>query len=86
MRLTPDQAQDIRQRIRGHMGKRARIRMLGSRVDDHCGMRRALAESRAPRGRRNCYRGILRPTVHAMRIRHFEATDMPLVSTHAPEP
>jgi predicted nucleotidyltransferase len=34
VRLTPDQAQVIRQRIRGHMGKRARIWLFGSRVDD----------------------------------------------------
>ncbi len=34
MRLTPDQAQAIRQRIQSHMGKHARIWLFGSRVDD----------------------------------------------------
>ena len=34
MRLTPDQAQAIRQRIRSHMGAQARIWLFGSRVDD----------------------------------------------------
>jgi uncharacterized protein len=34
MRLTPDQAQAIRQRIRSHMGTHARIWLFGSRVDD----------------------------------------------------
>ena len=34
MRLTPDQAQAIRQRIHTHMGKHARIWLFGSRVDD----------------------------------------------------
>lgn len=34
MRLTPDQAQAIRERIRGCMGPRARIWLFGSRVDD----------------------------------------------------
>ena len=34
MRLTPDQAQAIRQRIHTHMGQHARIWLFGSRVDD----------------------------------------------------
>ena len=34
MRLTPDQAQAIRQRICSHMGAQARIWLFGSRVDD----------------------------------------------------
>ena len=34
MRLTPEQAQTIRQRIRSHMGVRARIWLFGSRADD----------------------------------------------------
>ena len=34
MRLTPDQAQAIQQRIRSHMGTQARIWLFGSRVDD----------------------------------------------------
>ena len=34
MRLTPDQAQGIRQRIHSHMGEHARIWLFGSRVDD----------------------------------------------------
>ena len=34
MRLTPDQADTIRQRIRGCMGPQARIWLFGSRVDD----------------------------------------------------
>ena len=34
MRLTPDQAQAIRERIRIHMGKQARIWLFGSRADD----------------------------------------------------
>ena len=34
MRLTPDQAQTIRQHVRGHMGANARIWLFGSRVDD----------------------------------------------------
>lgn len=34
MRLTPDQAQAIRQRIRSHMGAQARIWPFGSRADD----------------------------------------------------
>ena len=34
MRLTADQAQDIRQRIRNHMGAQTRIWLFGSRVDD----------------------------------------------------
>ena len=34
MRLTPDQAQAIRERIRGCMGAQARIWLFGSRVDD----------------------------------------------------
>ena len=34
MRLTPDQAQAIRGRIRIHMGKQARIWLFGSRTDD----------------------------------------------------
>ena len=34
MRLTPDQAQAIRQSIRSHMGTQARIWLFGSRVDD----------------------------------------------------
>ena len=34
MRLTPEQAQAIRQRIDTHMGKHARIWLFGSRVDD----------------------------------------------------
>ena len=33
MRLTPDQAQAIRERIRGCMGEQARIWLFGSRVD-----------------------------------------------------
>jgi uncharacterized protein len=35
MRLTPDQAQTIRERIRGCMGPHARIWLFGSRTDDH---------------------------------------------------
>ena len=35
MRLTPDQAQAIRERIRGCMGAQARIWLFGSRVDDN---------------------------------------------------
>lgn len=34
MRLTPEQAQTIRQRIRSCMGPHARIWLFGSRVDD----------------------------------------------------
>lgn len=34
MRLTPTQAEAIRQRIRGCMGAQARIWLFGSRVDD----------------------------------------------------
>ena len=34
MRLTPEQAQAIRERIRIHMGKQARIWLFGSRTDD----------------------------------------------------
>ena len=34
MRLTPDQADTIRRRIRGFMGPQARIWLLGSRADD----------------------------------------------------
>jgi len=34
MRLTPDQAQAIRLRIRSHMGAQARIWLFGSRADD----------------------------------------------------
>ncbi len=34
MRLSPDQVQAIRQRIRSHMGTQARIWLFGSRVDD----------------------------------------------------
>ena len=34
MRLTPDQARAIRQRIHSHMGTQARIWLFGSRVDD----------------------------------------------------
>ena len=34
MRLTPDQAPAIRERIRGCMGAQARIWLFGSRVDD----------------------------------------------------
>lgn len=34
MRLTPEQAEAIRQRIRGCMGPQARIWLFGSRVDD----------------------------------------------------
>ena len=34
MRLTPDQAHAIRQRIHTHMGQHARIWFFGSRVDD----------------------------------------------------
>ena len=34
MRLTPEQAQAIRERIRFHMGKQARIWLFGSRTDD----------------------------------------------------
>ena len=34
MRLSPDQAQAIRQRIRSHMGARARIWLFGSRAGD----------------------------------------------------
>lgn len=36
MRLTPDRAQAIRERIRGCMGAQARIWLFGSRVDDNC--------------------------------------------------
>lgn len=35
MRLTPDQTQAIRQGIRRHMGKHARIWLFGSRVNDN---------------------------------------------------
>ncbi len=34
MRLTPAQAQAIRERIHTHLGPRARIWLFGSRVDD----------------------------------------------------
>ena len=34
MRLTPEQADTIRRRIRATMGQRARIWLFGSRVDD----------------------------------------------------
>ena len=34
MRLTPDQADAIRQRIHKHMGSQTRIWLFGSRVDD----------------------------------------------------
>ena len=34
MRLTPEQAQAIRERIRGCMGQHARIWLFGSRADD----------------------------------------------------
>ena len=34
MRLTPEQAQAIRERIRGCMGPHARIWLFGSRADD----------------------------------------------------
>ena len=34
MRLTPEQAQAIRERIRIHMGKQARIWLFGSRTND----------------------------------------------------
>lgn len=34
MRLTPDQAEAIRQRVRSYLGPRARIWLFGSRVDD----------------------------------------------------
>ncbi len=34
MRLTPEQAQIIRQSVRTHMGQQARIWLFGSRVDD----------------------------------------------------
>ena len=34
MRLTPDQADAIRQRIRSQMGQQSRIWLFGSRVDD----------------------------------------------------
>ena len=34
MRLTPDQADTIRRRIRGCMGQQARIWLFGSRADD----------------------------------------------------
>lgn len=35
MRLTPDQTDAIRQRIRSSMGQQARIWLFGSRVDDN---------------------------------------------------
>lgn len=35
MRLTPDQAEAIRHRIRSCMGSRARIWLFGSRVDEN---------------------------------------------------
>ena len=35
VRLTPDQAEAIRERIRGCMGAQARIWLFGSRVDDN---------------------------------------------------
>ena len=34
MRLTPDQAQAIRQRIHTHMGQHARMSLFGLRMDD----------------------------------------------------
>ena len=34
MRLTPDQADAVRQRIRSQMGQQSRIWLFGSRVDD----------------------------------------------------
>ena len=34
MRLTPDQADAVRQRIRSQMGQQSRIWLCGSRVDD----------------------------------------------------
>ena len=36
MRLTPDQAEAIRQHIYTRMGQHARIWLFGSRVDDSC--------------------------------------------------
>lgn len=35
MRLTPEQAELIRCRVRRHLGAQARIWLFGSRVDDH---------------------------------------------------
>lgn len=34
MRLTPDQAETIRQNVRRHLGEHARIWLFGSRADD----------------------------------------------------